>query len=1155
MTLPSKPVKSLAELELCLLGSGEVRLKGLVLEVGHRKMLALLAYLALEGKTPRSLLTTLFWSDNSEEAARRNLRRELHRLRESGLRDHLEANSDTLGLIGLASTDVARFEAFVADGYLENALALYRNELLAGLRLENAPEFEAWLETRRENLANTLRRAQLELAERLETKGDWHAALGLHQKILRSDRLQERQHREVMRLHHLLGQREAAIAQFEQCKTMLQEELGLEPLPVTIQLVQQIRAAQTLAPNLVIQMVTSQQIVASLIGRETALKTLASSVTALTLVLGEAGIGKTFLLEQYAPKALRLRFRAISSQTPLYAVAEIIREALNTFEARVRFETLDPIWQHQAARLVPELGSGTQQLQERSLFLEGLARVLECLSPELLIFEDIHWADNTSLELFAHMVRRASRQTKPQRLIATARAEELSTETQSLLEAFKTDRLSTSLDLEPLSQNQVSELVSSLGGGSTTAFSKRLHALTDGNPFFMLETSRYLFEQGELEIQNETWVYTTTTLPIPPSVREAVLKRIDKTGSATRRLLETAALTMDGFTLETLQNATALNEWESLEGLEQAVSAQILRRLETGYGFTHEITRTTLQSALSTERKRLIHNKLAISLEQQKASPASIAIHLEQAGKAQAAIPWRIKAAEAAVQVYAHAQALEQYQKAIDDGATDLLACELLLEKLSIWEILGQPTAWQTDLEQLAWHSHKINDLATTNQLQLARVRFALHQRQFAEVQELTTSMTQSQTTPEIMARAYVYAGTALVQQSQFEAAKTYLTQALNLLPENHLLRAAVFQQLFQMALDRGDTQEAEQHLADALVLNQSHQNLLAELGNLNNQAKIALNKGQPETAINIFETALEKVKPINNPTLERTLTMGLATAYSRIHKLDDALKLLTRALELAKLTDSISAQGGIYHTIGAVHRRLTQFGLAVQHYQIALELADQIEHHPSRIFRRLTLADLYLDLGNQQKALPLLEETRSIIKATEVQAEAQWCQILLGKQQRLAGQIQAALSTLEMPEPSNPIDRIIWLTELALARLAAENFAGVLELLSGEDAPANTMSQLLGIRVQALAGLKQPNTQELSELTALESDLTPLFVLHYHTALARTYQLTKQSKLAKQHQALARAKALEMAAWLLDYPELQTSFLEQYAEVEHIRT
>ncbi len=1145
MIIKTPILKSQALLELHLFGTGEVWLEGRRLEVGNRKTLALLAYLALEGQTPRSVLADLFWSDYDDESARRNLRRELHRLREAGLRHQVLTVGEHLRLSNSVFTDVQDFYVKFENSLFAAALEVHQSGLLQGLRLENTPLFDAWLESKRAELIGLCNQARLRLAEDLETKGDWKAALALHQLVLKDDTLQERQHREVMRLHYLLGNREAALIQFEQCTAMLETELGLEPLPATVRLAQQIRAAQTLEPSTSLPFVASKALVVPLIGRNPVLKTLSSSLEPLVLLLGQAGIGKTVLLEKFAPEGLYFGFRQVSSQTPLYTIAEVLRGLLSNLEARVKFDQLPSIWQQETARLIPELADNQKaEPQERIVFLEGLARALECLNTwhQPLIFDDLHWADTASLEFMVHLVRRSKRENQPISIIATARPEELSSSTKLVLQQLEQDDLSKTVLLQALSKPEVQELVLALSGSDAPLFSNKLFAATTGNPLFILETIRYLFEQGQLE----TWEnLETVPLSLPPSVRDAVLKRIDSAGSAVRRLLETAALTENGFTLETIQPATALNEWEGLEGLERAVSVQLLQRLETGFGFSHDLIRQALQNALSPERQRLIHSKLAITLEQSNANPISIALHLEQADKAVAAVPWRIKAAEAATRVYAHTLALEQYEKALKNGAPDELALEILETKLGIWEMLGQTILWQTDLEQMAFKTTKIPTMAAQSQLLMARIRFALHQRDFETAVRLATQVIEASVTNELIAQAHGLIGTALVQQSQLETAKNHLTQALDLLPENHVLRSKVLNQLFQVAVDMGNTELAEQHLASALHLNQSTQNLLDELGNLNNQGKMALNKGDNAAAESIFETALEKVKPINNPTLERLISMGLATAYSRMHRTDNALQLLEQALKLAKLTDSITAQGGIYHTIGAVYRRLTQFGKAVQYYQNALELADQVLQQPARIFRRLTLADLYLDLGHFKQAGRLIEETKSIIEETGVRTEAIWCQILLGKQQRLAGQIKTSLITLKMPAPSNPLDRIIWLTELALTQLAARQYTKVIKLLTGEDAPPNTMLQLLNIRLQALTALKKPFAKELHEIKALESELTPLFLLQYHQALARTHAHTQEIRLAKYHQDLARDQILNMASSLENYPDLTNSFFE----------
>ncbi|NJK46716.1 MAG: hypothetical protein HC933_22895, partial [Pleurocapsa sp. SU_196_0] len=135
-------------LELRLLGAPAVLLDGEAVALATRKALALLAYLALEGVTPRGKLADVLWSDMSEDAARNNLRKELFRLRETPLRDALQVSATKLELSPEVSVDAVRFvhASAIRD---ESALSMYSGALLEGLELTGATGFEAWLEGKR----------------------------------------------------------------------------------------------------------------------------------------------------------------------------------------------------------------------------------------------------------------------------------------------------------------------------------------------------------------------------------------------------------------------------------------------------------------------------------------------------------------------------------------------------------------------------------------------------------------------------------------------------------------------------------------------------------------------------------------------------------------------------------------------------------------------------------------------------------------------------------------------------------------------------------------------------------------------------------------------------------------------------------------------
>ncbi|MCB0017053.1 MAG: tetratricopeptide repeat protein [Anaerolineales bacterium] len=238
------------------------------------KMRALLAYLALNAGRPfrRETLATLLWPDWSDEAARRNLRQSLHRLRQllaKADNDLAEAlfslTRQTVQLNGAwLDLDVATFRELLQTCQthshtdllrcapclerLTQAAAFYEGELLPGFNLKDAFPFEEWLFMEREQLGQQQLELLDKLAQALAAQGDYEGAQRYAQQQVALAPWRESAHRQLMWLYVQQGQRTAALAQFESCQTLLAQELGVEPSSDTIQLRDQIRAGELPVP-------------------------------------------------------------------------------------------------------------------------------------------------------------------------------------------------------------------------------------------------------------------------------------------------------------------------------------------------------------------------------------------------------------------------------------------------------------------------------------------------------------------------------------------------------------------------------------------------------------------------------------------------------------------------------------------------------------------------------------------------------------------------------------------------------------------------------------------------------------------------------------------------------------------------------------------
>lgn len=281
------------------------------------KVRALLAFLATEADRAhtRSSLAALFWPNQPDEAALRNLSQTLVRLRET-----IGTSADTLLLItrqtmqwkrsGSYSLDVAAFTRLAQSTGtedLEQATALYRGEFLAGFALPGCVAFEEWLQLTREQLHQQAMTVLHTLTAHHLLEGRYDDTIRTARRQIALDPWRETAYRQLMQALVGKGERSAALAAYAQCRRVLQEELGIEPAPATTALYEQIKTRRedtALAP------VPAQAALPKpggsipapltpLLGREEELARLEallrSSTVRLVTLLGAGGAGKTRL--------------------------------------------------------------------------------------------------------------------------------------------------------------------------------------------------------------------------------------------------------------------------------------------------------------------------------------------------------------------------------------------------------------------------------------------------------------------------------------------------------------------------------------------------------------------------------------------------------------------------------------------------------------------------------------------------------------------------------------------------------------------------------------------------------------------------------------------------------------------------------------------
>jgi len=253
----------MAQLQLLFFGAPRAERDGQPLQIRRRKGMALLAYLALTGRThSREALATLLWPELDHSRGLSNLRRELSRLKKDLGVDIFLADRSQLGLDFEKEwrVDVERFRALLAtvDEHahfpaeacddclvaLNEATALYADDLLAGFTLPDAPAFDEWHFFENESLRQALGDALQKLIEWYREQKAYREAVKFARRWLALDPLHEPAHRLLMAVYARDGQQAAALRQYEECVRLLEEELAVEPEAATEELYEAIRSRQ-----------------------------------------------------------------------------------------------------------------------------------------------------------------------------------------------------------------------------------------------------------------------------------------------------------------------------------------------------------------------------------------------------------------------------------------------------------------------------------------------------------------------------------------------------------------------------------------------------------------------------------------------------------------------------------------------------------------------------------------------------------------------------------------------------------------------------------------------------------------------------------------------------------------------------------------------
>jgi len=1007
-----------------LLGGFRVSLDGQAISGLNRpKIQALFAYLLLHPLTTdqREIIADKLRPEAAPEQQRRNLSSTLYRLRQILGGDWLNANSHTISLAAHARlwVDVWEFESLLKRGdpeALQMASEQYRGELLPGI-------YDDWLLPRRERLREQNLSCLLKLGEIHEVAHRFEKGLSFYRQMLSLDPQREEAGRGVMRCLARLGRFPDALNTYETLQGSLAQTLDVAPGTETRQLANQLRSEWELH-----QQVSAYSFPSQFVGRlaeRTRLLSLLEQARQgqgkLVLLMGEAGIGKTRLLEELAQAADWRGWRVVWGRadefkiTPPYGpLSQAVQQALPP----ARREQLESGGKGSALALVsvqllgqpapqpvPESSSSAQLVHALSVLLDGLQRI----SPHLILLDDLQWSDPDVWPLLDGL--RASLGKMAILLALAVRSDEITLQPAawSFLHTWDQEN-EVIIQLTGLGLRELGELAMPwhLNGDKI----EKLATASGGNPMFALELLRT--EELEIHLQDH------------PTLSELALQKMIVLSAEAQYALQIAAIIGYHFTYSLWEAIIAA---ENIDALKIPLLAGELERpgmlhlRADGYSFAHDTLRSAIYTHIPSPQRRQLHQQALRILELGNAQTLDLLYHAQQAQAGEKVACYALLAGEQALASFNYTTAVTFFTLALETPhpedaihrfraisgraqASDVLANRAaqhndLLALQPLADQLGDRYRAEVcgDLAHYYWTTGDYQQAIVTGQrgLEIAsqlgdRHMWAAILQTLGKASRDQGYYAQARTWFEKALNEYQAVGdthgTAIVldllgivaqREGQVERAEEHSSRAVSIFRElgDIYNEARALSNLGVVRWMLGDYVLAQESFQTALRINQQIGDRRAELASLSNLASLAGIRGDLEFSLSLLDLALVLARQAGSRDLLANLLLNRGITLHSLGRLRDALDSMDESLALNRTLGRRRGEGYVQYNRGKLLTDLGDYTTAQSALQESIQIRQELGEGKNLLSTQVGILRLYTAQGDWTAARSLLQHTK----------------------------------------------------------------------------------------------------------------------------------------------------------------------------------
>jgi len=852
--------------------------------------------------------------------------------------------------------------------------------------------------------------------------------------------------------------------------------------------------------------------VAHLVGRdqelmrlETLLERALAGQGRLIAVGGEAGVGKTRLLEELGATA-RLRGAQVlrggcyeQERIPYGPFVEAIGGVCHRLAERdpAALRELGTGLEPELARLVPRLHTllGLEAVREPELDSSaGRLRLFDAVStflsrlaadrPLLLVLDDLQWADEATLELL-HYVARNTRG-DPVLIGGAYRAEEVDERhpLTRLWQQMRREGLMEEVRLVALSPDDTTRLVGAMLGldQPPAALCRRIIRETEGNPFFVGEVLKALVEEGFLRRRDGTWVtelddvtVSYAELTIPVNIQAVVERRLARLNDDELETLRAAAVMGSSFTFDVLLAMTGQDEEALLDAVDELLRARLWREepdpREDRYDFTHAKVREVAYAGLSGRRRRVLHRRAGEVLERHPYGgdqlAGELARHYDEAGEWDKAIAYGLLAGDRARAVYANAEAIHFYTRALDraaqisplplgegpgvraeagPGVGPGVRAEVgpgvragvgpgegwIDHRIAIHRGLGEVSHLIGSYDEAAWHFGKVLELAPASPRpdHERRALAAEAHRRLGNIHEcqgkypaaleslhlgLDTLGDDGQQTREA-ALLWKDIGWVQIRQGRYGEALDSCQRSLDIASAGGYddVAADVYDYQGSAHAYLGDYEQAIHFHEHSLAVRRLHDDKAGQAKTLNNLGIVHVELGQREQATRCYQDSLTLSEAIGHTLAIAILNINLGDICREKGDHTTAIEHCQKALAIGERIGDAETVAMACSNLGEAFKDLGDWSAALRYLTRSVEIREETGNREGLASVYSVLAEVYLGQSRYGEALEYGEKALAVAEKVGARYRQAHSYGILGRILARGGQVEQAVEKYE---------------------------------------------------------------------------------------------------------------------------------------------